>query len=660
MLAQSAILVVSSDEASRSHLSKALTDAGYAIRTAGTESEALAFVERQKPLAMVLDLAPGSELLPLLRARTELADVPVLVAIESAADEGTLEALYAGADDFVRKPFHVAELLSRLRGQLRMRQYVETLARRERTSQLVLELTQALSSSLDLREILFTLVRRLADVVKVDRVSIVLVRETEQVGYVIAASDDEHLRNLRLELDKYPEIQTVLSTGQPLVIGNAAIHPLLEIVRDRMPDDGFTTLALVPILCEARPMGVLFLRSRQPMAFGEPELALFRTVANTTGIALRNARILQSLRDESKQSMVLRHEAERRLRALQRYADFFESAADGICVMDPEGRLLFVNRRALEITGYSQPELIGQRLGHFLPEEERVRAAEILQRISLGHFPQGVDMRVHRKDGHSIIININFSSLLREERAILFTFRDVTRERATDAELKKTKEFLERVIDNSVDAIVSADRKGNVIVFNRAAERCYGYRAEEVIGKLHVTALYPDGMAREIMRQIRANRGRVADYRCELLAKNGERIPVSMSASLIYDGGVEVGTVGIFTDLREQLRMQEKLTAAEEELKARERQAIVAELAGAAAHELNQPLTSVAGYAALLKRKLDRNSSAYSAVEVIACEAERMAEIVRKIGKITRYETKSYVGRAKILDLDKASGREKE
>src|SRR5690606_12588260 len=115
---------------------------------------------------------------------------------------------------------------------------------------------------------------------------------------------------------------------------------------------------------------------------------LFRTVANTTGIALRNARILQSLRDESKQSMVLRHEAERRLRALQRYADFFESAADGICVMDPEGRLLFVNRRALEITGYSQPELIGQRLGHFLPEEERVRAAEILQRISLGHFPQ--------------------------------------------------------------------------------------------------------------------------------------------------------------------------------------------------------------------------------------------------------------------------------
>jgi hypothetical protein len=64
------------------------------------------------------------------------------------------------------------------------------------------------------------------------------------------------------------------------------------------------------------------------------------------------------------------------------------------------------------------------------------------------------------------------------------------------------------------------------------------------------------------------------------------------------------------------------------------------------------------GYAELLKRRLDRESPAFSAAEVILNEAERMAEIVRKIGKITRYETKSYVGHAKILDLDRASGDE--
>jgi signal transduction histidine kinase len=101
--------------------------------------------------------------------------------------------------------------------------------------------------------------------------------------------------------------------------------------------------------------------------------------------------------------------------------------------------------------------------------------------------------------------------------------------------------------------------------------------------------------------------------------------------------------------------MEQRLAQAQEQILAQERQAIVAELAGAAAHELNQPLTSVMAYAELLKRRLDPDTAQYKASEVIFDEADRMAEIVRKIGKITKYETKSYVGRARILDLDRSA-----
>jgi PAS domain S-box-containing protein len=196
--------------------------------------------------------------------------------------------------------------------------------------------------------------------------------------------------------------------------------------------------------------------------------------------------------------------------------------------------------------------------------------------------------------------------------------------------------------------------KGRVLVFNRAAERVYGRTVADMMGS-DVRQLYPPGVAKVVMQKIRAGGGRTEGFRTDVIDVNGDLVPVALSGALLYENEVPVGSVGVFTDLREKVRMEQRLAQAQEQLLSQERQAIVAELAGAAAHELNQPLTSVMAYAELLKRRLDPQSPGFGAAEVIYNEAERMAEIVRKIGKITKYETKSYVGQARILDLDKSS-----
>jgi signal transduction histidine kinase len=112
----------------------------------------------------------------------------------------------------------------------------------------------------------------------------------------------------------------------------------------------------------------------------------------------------------------------------------------------------------------------------------------------------------------------------------------------------------------------------------------------------------------------------------------------------------------VVSDLREQLRIEERLAQAQEKLLVSERQAVIAELAGTTAHELNQPLTSVMGYSELLKKRMVPSDPHYRAIDTILREAERMAEIVRKIGRITKYETKAYVGATQIIDLEKSSG----
>ncbi|HXK16861.1 MAG TPA: PAS domain S-box protein [Polyangiaceae bacterium] len=666
MAFEETILVVDDDAVSRHVLCQTLTDAGLTNVACDSGSEALAYLAEHVPQVVLLDLVmpdpDGYAILHHIRQTPRLAEVPVVVLTALESDDEIERVFASGADDYVHKPFRPAELIARLRGQMRVREYVERISQRERHQQTVLELTQKLASTLDIRDILYTVVQRVAQVAHVDRCSIVLFAESGDLGYVLATSDDEQLRDLPIDLGKYPEIREVFRTGRALVIRDAARHPLFEVVRQREAAPGFNSLALLPILHDHGPMGVLFLRSKGRAAFHAYDLSLVTTVANAMAIALRNARILQSLRAETEKITTARQEAERRVQLFRRYADFFESAADGMIVIDRSGQILFANPRAREIIGYTETELTALRITDLVTSVDRERGDRMLRGFSDSIYPRGVDLTISDKGGEPIIINVSFSSVLHEDDAVLSTFRDVTLERQTAIELKQTKEFLERVIDSSVDGIVSANLKGTVLLFNRAAARIFGYAPSEVVGKMRVERLYPAGVARDIMRKIRnpelSGYGRLEDYRVDMLSSDGGHVPVSLSASLVLDNGRPIGSVGIFTDIREKLRMQERLDHAQDELRGRERMAIVAELAGAAAHELNQPLTSVIGYAELLRRKLEAEPQLASAAGVIIRESERMAEIVRKVGKITKYETKSYVGGAKILDLEKASGSE--
>ena len=351
---------------------------------------------------------------------------------------------------------------------------------------------------------------------------------------------------------------------------------------------------------------------------------------------------------------------------VQRYADFFHSAADGLLVIAADGQVLFSNPRAHEITGRSEAELGRGTFAGLVDPADLPRLSQIRAGFAQDEFPHMVDLSIRRQapgGGDRRTLSVSFGSVLHEDGgAILVSFRDVTAERATEAELTKTKDFLERVIESSADAIVSADTTGLVLLYNRAAERTFGHPAAEVVGRRNARDLYPPGLARDIMRLIRSNEhgvpGRLEGYRTEVLSRDGTRIPVLLSAALILENGAPFGSVGVITDLRERLRMEARLEEAQEALRAREKQAIVAELAGAAAHELNQPLTSVIGYADIIRRRVGGDSPVANAAAVILEEAGRMADIVRKIGKITRYETKMYVGTAKIIDLDRASDDE--
>src|SRR5262249_7218099 len=157
------------DGVSRQMLGEVLVGAGLAAELVSGGGEAIAHLETHPPpAAILLDLVmpppDGHAVLRHVRSRPALAEVPVVVITSLDPAEEIRGVLAGGADDYVRKPFRPAELVARLRVQIRMRDYLERLSRRERDQETVLELTQALASSLDIRDILTTVVKRVAEV----------------------------------------------------------------------------------------------------------------------------------------------------------------------------------------------------------------------------------------------------------------------------------------------------------------------------------------------------------------------------------------------------------------------------------------------------------------------------------------------------------------
>ncbi|MFL5346583.1 MAG: PAS domain S-box protein [Hyalangium sp.] len=557
-------------------------------------------------------------------------------------------------------PHELAYRLQRLAERYRER---EEQAQLQKDLSLLLELTADYAESLDVEALLHDVTRRLALQMDISRASLVMLDPDAQEGVIVASSDDPGLKDRRIELARYPEIREVARTARPVVVENAPNHPLLEGVQSAVAAQGIHAIAALPLPIRGQVRGVLLLRaSGRRQTFAAREIDFLTTVAHATAIALRNASVLESIRGQTEREKSARIAAEEQAAALRTYRLFFANVGEGVAILDSQAHVLSLNPAGEATLDTPSDQARGRHLLQLAQTVDDSVLMEMVAAAGRGEARSNVDVHVQTLGGRHLTLSLSAAPLKDGSAATILSFRDVTLPRKLADELRHTKDFLERLIDSSVDAIIASDMQGRVILFNKGAESVLGYSAQDALAGMTIRQFYPVGIPERIMAQLRSpdfgGRGRLSMCRQDLIDKKGELVPVNMTASILYEAGREVATVGIFTDLRDRMQLERKLSDVETRLEESEKSAVIVALAGTAAHELNQPLTSVMGYAELLKRKLKPEDFAYRPVDIIYREAERMAEIVRKIGKITRYETKAYMGTQRILDLDKATSHE--
>ncbi len=349
----------------------------------------------------------------------------------------------------------------------------------------------------------------------------------------------------------------------------------------------------------------------------------------------------------------------RRVEAEKKIELLAEMTQEGILMADENHRVIFANSRLADITGLPKEEIVGMPISELLSPQHDEMISNLLSEPdpeNLGHlcFCSTLQAGINLQDTYRRFETCIGVSRVGKSRITYLYLRDLTERIEIERELRKANTFLNNIIQSSVDGIVVVDTKGNVLVFNEGAERILGYEATEVIGHSEVLLKFYDlDLAREMMRRMRGSEygppGKVQATRISFTSKSGEEVPVNFSAAIIKEGDREIGSVGIFSDLREHERMRQELADLREharmrqELERTQRQLVQAEkiasmgrLAAGVAHEINNPLAGVLIYADMLMKEIKHNEQWRQDLDEIINQTLRCKQIVSRLLEFSR------------------------
>jgi len=216
-----------------------------------------------------------------------------------------------------------------------------------------------------------------------------------------------------------------------------------------------------------------------------------------------------------------------------------------------------------------------------------------------------------------------------------------------EEKLQRSSAFLRNLILSSVDGVIAADKTGRILIFNDAAVEICGYSVDEALNHVDIRHIYPGDVAREVMGKLRSKeyggKGKLKSYQVDLLRKDGDVIPISLNAAIVYEGDREVATIGFFHDLRETLRMKEALEKTQIQLLQSEKMASLGKLAAGVAHQLNNPLGGITLFAKLVLEEYALEDGAREDLQRILKDAQRCRDTVKELLEFAR-QTRQEMG----------------
>ncbi len=340
---------------------------------------------------------------------------------------------------------------------------------------------------------------------------------------------------------------------------------------------------------------------------------------------------------------------EKELEQMRRSRLFLETLFDGIeeeiMILKPDFTIVDVNRALLRNWGMEKGDVVGRRC-HEIAEKRGSPCSVDPDRCPLERARENwtrveVEHKVPHRDRTREFIRVMYplGSPGDEEGGYFVEItREVTEHRELLRKVRASEQKFKAILDTANDAILSIDEQNRIILFNDAAERIFGYKREEVIGKslnMLVPPQYGDHYL-YVRRFVETGRSAIMGKTLSLTAlrKGGEEFPIELGLSYFEmeestsSSHKQAGFTAIIRDVSEQRQLEKKLLRSE-------RLAAVGEAVAHVAHEIRNPLMIIGGFSRQIRNALT-DQKALQKLDMILEEVERLERLVQELGDFTR------------------------
>ena len=332
--------------------------------------------------------------------------------------------------------------------------------------------------------------------------------------------------------------------------------------------------------------------------------------------------------------ITVRKDAEVHLAQMEgRYRGLMEAAPDGMVVVNQAGEIVLLNARAESQFGYRRDELIGQRVTNIIPvgfaerliaDGTRTAAEALAQQIGTG-----IELIGRRNDGTNFPIEIMLSPLESTE-GILVTaaIRDITVRKDAEEHLAQMEGRYRGLMEAAPDGMVVVNKDGEIVLLNARAEKQFGYRRDELLGRM-VKSIIPVGFAERLIADaLRTTAEALAQQigtGIELIGrrKDGTNFPIEIMLSPLESPEGILVTAAI-RDISERKQLARQLHQSQ-------KMEAVGQLTGGIAHDFNNLLGVITGNLDLLERLVSDNAAAIKRVQTAQKAAARGADITRRL-----------------------------